>query len=116
MVPSSGYACGYRARGSVWVLVIEPRVEALEATVARYLPRCSFAMAALPAVVATAATLFVFHGIVLSPHLDGDDRMRVVAAMSPQHRLFEVDDPAVVCRELWGVGQQRRARATQLLP
>jgi len=112
---ANGYAYGYRGRASVWVLVIEPRADTLEATVARYLPRCSFAMAALPAVVATAASLFVFDGIVLSPLLDDGERARVIATVS-HHRLFDVDDPAVVCRELWGAGQQRRARATPLLP
>jgi hypothetical protein len=95
------YCNGFNRRNPrLSVLIVEPRVHLLRATVDRYLRCCSFAMASAPEVAATAANMFAFDGFVLSAHLEPHARDRVVAALGSGAPVLEIDDPLLVTREL----------------
>ena len=104
MSASAGYVHGYNGRApALSVLIIEPRADALHETVARYLDRCSFVMAALPAQAASASRMFAFDGIVVPPGTE-------LPAAFVGARVIERDDPLAVARELRAVALARRPR------
>jgi hypothetical protein len=74
------------------VLVVVEREDELDTTVARYLTRVSFVMAALPAAAASAANIIVFDAVVAPA--------TVKLVLPERCARFEIDDPIVVSREV----------------
>jgi hypothetical protein len=101
-----------RAPG-ISVLIVEPRPDQLSTTVARYLLRVSFAMAALPEHVVAAANIVAFDGVVIPANLEPATRAdlieRLVAAGVT--RMLDIDDPIVVARELRTIALTRGVRS-----
>jgi hypothetical protein len=114
VVARAGYVNGYNRRApGLSVLIVEPREEQLATTVARYVLRVSFAMAALPDHALAAANIVAFDGVVVPPAIDeavrGDLIERLVS--SGVSRIVECDDPIVVARELRTIALTRGVRS-----
>jgi hypothetical protein len=100
----AGYVHGYNRRApALSVLIVEPRAAKLDETVARYLVRCSFAMAAVPQRAASAVQMFAFDAIVVPPGIDAGELGKFA-------RVFDQDDPIAVARALRSTAVARRPR------
>jgi hypothetical protein len=86
----------------VSVLIVEPRGDQLATTVARYLLRVSFAMAALPEHAVAAASIVAFDGVVVPSAVEPATRADLIGQLvgAGVTRILDVDDPIVVAREL----------------